>query len=123
MIGVLVVWCVEIVGFSFSEGLRILTRKPGDREETGFWRNCLPVHDVMRSFFEGFATISSLSITSCTVFLGGHNSIAANGGGNTEALSNSWRNTKAASRKNPTYLVYDVNFSRSLDNLTPSVEQ
>ena len=47
----LVVWCVEIVGISFSEGLRILTRKPGDREETEFLRNCLPVHDVMRSFF------------------------------------------------------------------------
>ena len=60
-----------IVGFSFSEGLRILTRKLGDREEIGFWRNCLPVHDVMRSFFEGFATISSLSMTSCAVFPGG----------------------------------------------------
>ena len=50
----LVVWSVEIVGFSFSEGLRILTRKPGVREGTGFLRNCLPVHDVMRSFSSGF---------------------------------------------------------------------
>ena len=71
MIVVLVLWCVEIVRFYFSEGLRILTRKPGVREETGFWRNCLPVHDVMRSFFEGFATISSLSMTSCAVSSGG----------------------------------------------------
>ena len=54
MIIVLVVLCVEIVGFYFSEGLRILTRKPGDREETGFLRNCQPVHDVMRSFFGGY---------------------------------------------------------------------
>ena len=35
----------------------------------------------MRSFFEGFATIFSLSMTSYAVFLGGHNYLAANGGG------------------------------------------
>ena len=54
-----------------NTAIRILTRKPGDREETGFLWNCLPVHDVMRSFFEGFAMISSLSMTSCAVFPGG----------------------------------------------------
>ena len=56
----------------------LLFRK--DREETGFWINCLPIHDVMRSFFEGFATIYSLSMTSCTIFWGRHNYLAANGG-------------------------------------------
>ena len=38
MIVVLVVWCAKIAGFSFSEGLRILTQKP--EEETGFLMNC-----------------------------------------------------------------------------------
>ena len=71
---------MEIVGFSFSEGLRTLTRKPGVRKETGFLRNFLPVHDIMRSFFGEFATISSLYMTPCDVFLGGGDSLAASGG-------------------------------------------
>ena len=66
----LVVWCVEIFGFYFSDGLRILTRKPGVREETDASKlQKLP--DVMRSFFDGFATIYSLSMTSCAIFSGG----------------------------------------------------
>ena len=79
MIVVLVVWCVEIVWFYFSGGLRILTRKPGVREETDSSKlKKLP--DVMRSFFDGFATISSLSMMSCAFFRGVNNSLAANGG-------------------------------------------
>ena len=37
-------------------------------------RNCMPVHDVMRSFFGAYTTLSSPSMTSCSVFPGGDNS-------------------------------------------------
>ena len=72
---------MDIVRFSFSEGLRIFTRRTGDREETGFFRNCLPVRDVMRYFSRG-----SQRSQACpwyhALFLGGwHSSLAASGGG------------------------------------------
>ena len=53
LIVVFVVWGVEIVWFSFSEGLRILGGKPDVREETDFskWQKLL---DVMRYFFKWF---------------------------------------------------------------------
>ena len=69
MIVVFVVWCVEIVGFSFSEGLRILTQKPGVREETDSSK-LQKFPGVMLFFFEGFARVSSLSMMSCAVFFG-----------------------------------------------------